>query len=95
MKPDPRSFNTPELDCLKPSQLDNVGRAVVTLMREVAVLTDRLAVLEDILEQNNVIVSHDIETHQPSDACQERASDSISRMVQSVMDTIQGVDGAS
>jgi hypothetical protein len=43
---DPRSYNTPELKALLPEQIDNLGRAVISLTREICVLTDRLAVTE-------------------------------------------------
>ena len=36
MSEDPRSYNTPDLKALLPEQLDNLGRAVISLTRSLS-----------------------------------------------------------
>ena len=55
-KIDPRSFNTPKSEIFSAEQIDNVARAVLTLTREIAVLNDRVMVLEEVLGQKGIDV---------------------------------------
>lgn len=90
---DPRSFNLPDQQCLKPDQIDNVGRALLTLSREVAVLTDRVMVLEELLDRNGMVASEAIDTFQPDDAFAARSQEALGRLVQNVLASLQGADG--
>lgn len=92
---DPTSFNLPQVECLRPDQIDNVGRALLTLMREVAVLQDRTMVLEELLDQAGVIASEAVDTYQPSEAFQHRSEAATGRMIASVLAALQGTDGDS
>ena len=92
---DPKSFNLPDRECLRPEQIDNVARALITLMREVAVLQDRTLVLEELLTAQGVVAPEAVDTSQPSEAFQERSQAAMGRMVQSVLAALQGADGVS
>lgn len=94
MTNDPTHFNIPEIDCLKPSQIDNVGRALITLLRENAVLSDRLHVLEDILIEKGLLTVSQIDTHQPSDACIDASRKSMATMAGHVIRALEGTDAA-
>ena len=91
-KSDPRSFNTPKVDCLKPEHVDNVGRAVLALAREVAVLTDRVQVIETLLEREGVVTVEAIDTFVPDEAFKARSEAAIAKMVEGVLDAISGGD---
>lgn len=55
---------------LKTNQLDNLGEAILTLTRELWVLTDRVHVLEAVLEQSGLDVRDAVDRFQPSPAFQ-------------------------
>ncbi len=88
-------FNLPEARYLSPAQLDNVGRAVITLAREVAVLADRVMVLEEVLEARGVDVRQAVETHQPSEALQNRLDEATGRIAKGVLAALTGADGTA
>lgn len=88
MKEDPRSYNTPELKALLPEQIDNLGRAIITLTREICVLTDRLAVTEAVLAARGIDIAESVETHQPNTALQERIDSQVKRIIDDVLETL-------
>ena len=92
MTNDPTSFNLPEIDCLQPSQIDNVARALIALLREHAVLQDRLLVLEDILTQNGLISDAQVDAHQPSKLCVEKSRASMASATASVIRSLEGTE---
>jgi hypothetical protein len=51
---------------LAEDQLDDVGAAVIALAREVYVVTDRLRVLEQVLEDQGISVHEAVERYQVS-----------------------------
>ncbi|WP_394728657.1 hypothetical protein [Altererythrobacter sp. GH1-8] len=90
---DPRSFNTPKSEIFSPDQVDNIARAVLTLTRELAVLSDRVMVLEEILGQKGIDVREAVDTYQPTEEFQERADAAIKVITGNVIAALQGTDG--
>ena len=90
---DPKSFNTPPSDIFGPDNVDNVARALLTLTREVAVLNDRMMVLEEILGQHGIAVREAIDTYQPSEQFQARADAAMQLITHNVIAALQGTDG--
>ncbi|XUU60512.1 hypothetical protein ACRAQ6_13275 [Erythrobacter sp. HA6-11] len=90
---DPKSFNTPNSEIFAPDQIDNIARAVLTLTREVAVLNDRVMVLEEVLGQKGVDVRDAVDTYQPSEEFQARADASTQLILKNVIAALQGADG--
>ncbi len=88
MTEDPRSYNTPELRAFIPEQIDNLGRAVITLTREICVLTDRLAVTEAVLAERGIEIAEAIETHQPDAALQGRIDTQVNRIIAEILATL-------
>lgn len=88
MTEDPRSYNTPELRALIPEQIDNLGRAVITLTREICVLTDRLAVIEAVLAERGIDIAEAVETHQPDAALQGRIDTQVNRIIAEILATL-------
>lgn len=93
-KVDPKSFNTPATEILNEANIDNVARAILTLTREVAVLNDRVMVLEELLEQGGTLAHAAVDTYQPTEAFQARAEKSMQAITQSIIAALQGADGA-
>ena len=81
MTADPRSYNTPDLKALLPEQIDNLGRAIISLTREVCVLTDRLAVTEAVLAARGIDIAEAVEKHQPDAPLQGRIDAQVSRII--------------
>jgi hypothetical protein len=91
---DPKSFNTPEVQFIRPDEIDNVARALITLTREVAVLSDRVLVLEEVLERQGVSVREAIDTYQPSEEFQQRTNDAMGEILRNVLASLRGADGS-
>lgn len=88
MTEDPRSYNTPELQALLPEQLDNLGRAVIGLTREICVLTDRLTVTEFVLAARGIDIAEAVQTHQPDAALQGRIDAQVSRIIGDMLEAL-------
>jgi hypothetical protein len=85
MSDDPKSFNMPAIQGLRADQIDNLGRAVLGLTREVCVLTDRLAVMEAVLAERGIDISEAVDTHQPDAALQARIDAQVERIISEVL----------
>lgn len=85
MSDDPKSFNLPAIHGLRADQIDNLGRAVLNLTREVCVLTDRLAVMEAVLAERGIDISEAVDTHQPDAALQARIDAQVDRIISEVL----------
>lgn len=90
---DPKSFNTPEVQFFRPDEIDKVARALITLTREVAVLSDRVLVLEEVLERQGVSVREAIDTYEPSEDFQRRTDEAMGKMLRNVLASLRGADG--
>lgn len=90
---DPKSFNLPQTALLGEAQIDNLGRALVTLMREVVVLNDRVQVMETLLDRQGIVAAEAIDTFQPDENFQSLSQASMSAIVGNVMAALQGADG--
>ena len=88
MTEDPRSFNTPELKALLPEQIDNLGRAVISLTREICVLTDRMAVTEAVLAARGIDIAEAVDRHQPDAGLQKRIDAQVNRIIGDVIGTL-------
>jgi hypothetical protein len=88
MSPDPKSFNTPEIKALLPGQIDNLGRAMIGLTREICVITDRLAVMEAVLAERGIDIAQAVDQHQPSPALQARIDAQVERIIGELLETL-------
>ena len=89
---DPRDFNTPDNQILGPEHVDNLARAVLSLTREVAVLTDRVMVIETLLEREGVVTVEAIDTFEPDAAFQKRIDAAMATITAGVITALQGAD---
>ena len=82
---DPRSYNMPPADAFGPDKIDDLGRAILTLTKEVCVLADRQAVLETMLEEAGVTNVEALDTYQPNEAAQARIDAKMQAIISSVL----------
>ena len=73
---------------LRPGQLDDVARAVLTLAEKVWVLHDRQRMLESILESRGIEIAAELETRQPTEAERAALDDERRAFVQALVDTL-------
>lgn len=62
---DPTSFNLPDRETLANVDIGSLGLAVLTLTRELWVLTDRVHVLEAVLAKHDLDLREEIKQFQP------------------------------
>jgi hypothetical protein len=80
----------PPYQRLRPGQLDNVGHAVMALAREVWVLTDRLAVVEALLEAKGIVVEAEVDTYQPGPEQESTLKLRRDRLIATIQDCLSG-----
>ena len=84
----------PPYQRLRANQVDNVGEAVLALARELWVVTDRLAVVEALLERNGAVTAEEIDTFQPDAALEAKLKAKRDRLVAAVQDALSGAESA-
>ena len=93
MSEDPRSFNRPARQTLTADDIPALGEAVLNLTRELWVLTDRVMVLEAVLEQQGVAVQEAVEAFEPDEAMAARLRERGSALVSQVLAPFEGQPG--
>jgi len=88
MSSDPKDFNFPKGDQLRPEQVDNLGRALLSLTREVCVLTDRQMVLEQVLADQGIDIREAVDSYQPDEAMQARLDSATQSIIQNIVGEI-------
>lgn len=89
--PDPRSYNTPDRPTLHEGDVGQLGAAVIALTREMWVLTDRMMVLEAVLNRHGIDATAEIEAFQPDADMQARLDARGERLVANVINVIAGI----
>jgi len=79
----------PERQILKPARLDDLGQAVLALTRELWLLTDRLAVMEKVLERRGLSLSAEIDAYVPDPEFSAELERRRNRLLQAVLDALQ------
>jgi hypothetical protein len=86
----PTEFNRPDWDILVSADLDGLGQAIITLTKEIWVLTDRLHVMEAVMADNGMDISEQIKNYQPSEALQAKLNSESQTLVEKVLTSIAG-----
>lgn len=84
-----RPTDPPVRDILGPQSLDHVAQALITLTQEVWVLTDRVLVMEKLLE-NNGIPAGAIDAYQPDEALTLKLDAARQNLLNKIVDTLKG-----
>ena len=87
---DPTSFNFPPSNALGSEKMDDLGRALISLTREICVLTDRQVVLEKLLEDAGIVAGEAIDRFQPDGELQARIDARTAAIVNSVVGELLG-----
>lgn len=87
---DPTSFNFPPSNALGPDKMDDLGRALISLTREICVLTDRQVVLEKLLEDAGIATAEAVDRFQPDAELQAKIDARTSVIVKSVVGELHG-----
>ncbi len=90
MNADPKSFNTPQVHAFGAEKIDDLGRAIVTLTKEVCVLLDRQAVLEAKLEEAGITTQETLDTWEPDEATQARIDAKMGAVIEAVLREMSG-----
>lgn len=88
----PASFNFPKGELLRPGQVDNLGRALISLTREICVLTDRQMVLEKILADKGIDVADAIDNYQPDEAMQSKLDARTGAIIKTIVGDLTGAE---
>lgn len=88
----PRSFNFPEGELLHPDQINNLGRAVISLTREICVLTDRQLVLEQVLAEKGIDIAEAVDRYQPDEDMQKRIDAHTGLIIQTIVGDLTGAE---
>lgn len=87
---DPTEFNRPTQKILSDTDIDGVGRAVMTLCHELWVVKDRMAVLEAVLADNGIDAETAIDAYQPDAALQDRLNQDGRALVERILSALNG-----
>lgn len=63
----PVDYNLPDRETLANSDVGSLGLAILTLTREIWVLTDRMHVMEAVLANHNLDIREEIKRFQPDE----------------------------
>jgi hypothetical protein len=73
---------------LTPASIDDLGRALLILATEIAVLMDRQRVLEAVLEERGIAVADAVRDYQPSGALAETLRAEQARLAKSIVEAL-------
>lgn len=73
---------------LKPDQLDDLGRAVLVLARELWVVKDRQRILEAVLDAHGIDASTAVRDHQPDPALAAELEAERTRFTKAVIEAL-------
>lgn len=88
---DPTSFNFPDRRTLEDADVGRVGEALLTLTREVWVLTDRLTVIEAVLAKRGMDIREEIEAFEPDEDLRSEMDARGKALVSAVLNTLAGL----
>ena len=73
---------------LAPEQIDDLGRALLVLARELWVVKDRVRVLEAVLDERGIEVSAAVRDYRPSGAVEAELAEERERFSQAILRTL-------
>jgi hypothetical protein len=85
MTVDPRSYNQPQRHIFAPDKIDDVAQALLSLTREIWVLTDRVRCLEAVIDAHGIPVSKALESFEPDATLQAELDGKAQALVRSVV----------
>ena len=85
---DPTQFNLPDRETLASSDVGSLGLAVLALTKELWVLTDRVHVMEAVLEKHHLDIREEIKRYQPDDAMTAELRQESTALIERVLNAL-------
>ena len=79
---------------LTSAQVDNLGRALITLSQELWTTKDRLQILEAILETHGVLADDAVDLYQPNDELAAKLNAARERYIQRILSDLSDIEVA-
>ena len=86
----PTAYNRPNRPILKDADMNGLGQAIITLTKEIWVLTDRLHVMEAIMAENGADTVDQLSTYLPDEALQTKLKAENEALIDRVLSAIAG-----
>ena len=86
----PTSYNRPNRPILEDTDMNGLGQAIITLTKEIWVLTDRLHIMEAVMAKNGVDIVEQVKTYQPDEAMQAKLKLENEALIDRVLSAIAG-----
>lgn len=86
----PTAYNRPNRPILEDADMNGLGQAIITLTKEIWVLTDRLHVMEAVMKENGVDIVDQLRTYQPDEALQTKLKAENEALIDRVLSAIAG-----
>ena len=84
----PVSFNNPDRVTLTQADVASLGQAVLTLTRELWVITDRMHVMEAVLAKHGLDISDEISQHTPDSVLSEKLQRDGTALIERVLSSL-------
>ena len=79
---------------LSVDDIDNLGKAVATLARELWIVKDRFMILEAVLEKHGINAAHEIDALTPDSKLAERLAASREELIENLMQALNPKPGS-
>ena len=86
----PTAYNRPNRPILEDADMNGLGQAIITLTKEIWVLTDRLHVMEAVMKENGVDIVDQLRTYQPDEALHAKLKAENEALIDRVLSAIAG-----
>ena len=86
----PTAYNRPNRPILEDTDMNGLGQAIITLTKEIWVLTDRLHIMEAVMAENGVDIVEQVKTYQPDEAMQAKLKVENEALIDRVLSAIAG-----
>lgn len=84
----PTSFNTPDRETLTNADVASLGQAVLTLTKELWVVTDRMHIMEAVLAKHGLDISKEINEFKPDSVMSENLQRDGTALIERVLSSL-------
>lgn len=85
---DPTSFNAPDRQTLSNADIASLGQAILTLTKELWVVTDRMHVMEAVLANHGLDISEEIKVFKPDGAMSEKLNQEGAALIERILSSL-------
>ena len=84
----PVSFNAPERQTLTNADVASLGQAILTLTKELWVITDRMHIMEAVLAKHGLDISEEITRFKPDSLMSEKLQQDGTALIERVLSSL-------